>query len=171
MDAALHLRSLRALLQRDLAALGRELEAYPDEASVWARVPAVPNSGGALVRHVCGNLRHFVGAVLGGTDYLRNRDAEFGGAPAARAALRRELEATARDVTAALDALPHEALDGEYPHLVAGRALRTADFLAHLVSHTAFHLGQLDYHRRAVAGAAGSVAPMGVAALESARER
>ena len=68
---------LGILLRRELAALRRSVEAYPDDASVWALPPGVPNSAGTLVLHCAGNLRHFLGAVLGGDGYRRDRDAEF----------------------------------------------------------------------------------------------
>ena len=34
--------------------------------SIWALPPGLPNSGSTLALHVAGNLRHYVGAVLGG---------------------------------------------------------------------------------------------------------
>jgi len=30
-----------------------------------------------LALHICGNLQHFVGAILGNTGYIRERDLEF----------------------------------------------------------------------------------------------
>ena len=66
-----------AVLRRDLAAVRRSVEAYPDDESLWAERSGFPNSGGTLALHVAGNIRHFVGAVLGGSGYLRDRDAEF----------------------------------------------------------------------------------------------
>jgi hypothetical protein len=40
--------------------------------------------------------------------------------------------------------------------------MRTDDYLVHLATHLAYHLGQLDYHRRVVTGdprSIGAVAP------------
>lgn len=159
------LATVGTILLRDLAALRREVEAYADETLLWARPAGAPNSGGALVRHVCGNLRHFVGAQLGGTGYVRDRDAEFGAPPVPRAALLAELAATAADVERALAALPAAAAAAPYPAPVNGRTVRTADLLLHLAVHLGYHLGQLDYHRRLVTGDAGGVNAVAIAEL------
>ncbi|MDT8341697.1 MAG: hypothetical protein RQ751_09320, partial [Longimicrobiales bacterium] len=76
-DARMTIGHLRAILLRDLAALRRELLAYPDESQIWALPPGAPNSAGTLALHMAGNLHHFVGAVLGGEGYVRDREAEF----------------------------------------------------------------------------------------------
>lgn len=143
---------VETLLLRELRAVRHEIEAYPDDASPWIEVPGMPNTGGNLALHVAGNLRLFVGKHLGGIDYVRDRDAEF----ARRAGTRAELLA---GIDAALDAVARglalaraEALAGPYPEVFGERRIATEMFLGHLVAHLAFHLGQLDYHRRAVTG-------------------
>jgi hypothetical protein len=69
--------ALRMILLRDLRALGREIALFPDETSIWVVLPGLSNSAGNLALHVAGNLQHFLGHVLGGTDYIRDRDQEF----------------------------------------------------------------------------------------------
>ena len=76
---------LEAILVRELEALKRELAAYPSDADVWATPPGVSNSGGTLALHLAGNLQHYVGAMLGGSGYVRDRAAEFGRHGVARA--------------------------------------------------------------------------------------
>jgi hypothetical protein len=161
--------SLAALFQRDLAALAREVEAYPDEASLWARPEGVPNSAGMLVRHLCGNLQHFVGSVLGGTGYRRDREAEFESQPWSRARLLSEIRATSEAIRSTLDPLPPGRLEAPYPQTVLQQELVTGDFLVHLAVHLGFHLGQVDYHRRVVTGTATSIGPTAIPALASAR--
>src|ERR1043165_3701151 len=68
---------LQTLISRELDALTREVRHYPDDESLWKAVPGCPNTGGNLTLHLVGNLRHFIGAELGSTGYVRNRDAEF----------------------------------------------------------------------------------------------
>jgi len=162
-------QSVRALLIRDLATLAREVERYPDEQQLWARPPGLPNSAGVLVRHLCGNLQHFVGAQLGATGYRRDREAEFGAPPCSRADLLAEIATTRAAVAAVLERLPAEVLAREYPLALTGRSLGTGDFLIHLAVHCAFHLGQVDYHRRVVTGSSESAAPMAIPELASAR--
>lgn len=162
-------QSLIALVRRELRTLRREVEAYPSDDHPWRAVDGLPNSGGMLVRHLCGNLRHFIGAQLGDTGYVRDREAEFHAPPASRAALVLELEATEREVLTTLAGLAPERLEESYPQALLGQQLVTGDFLLHLASHLAFHLGQVDYHRRVVTGDRTSVAPMSIPALASAR--
>lgn len=161
--------SLRTILLRDLEAIRREVEGYPDEALLWTTVPGMTNTGGVLVRHLCGNLQHFVGTILGGTSYRRDREAEFLAPPSPRAWLLAELSATQSTVAATLEHFSARQLDADYPAPVAGQTLGTLDFLLHLSAHCAFHLGQIDYHRRAVTGDATSVGPMAIPVLATAR--
>lgn len=168
-DAAPPLRTpplapiLAVLLRRELAALRRSVAAYPDDASVWAAPPGVPNSAGTLVLHCAGNLRHYLGAVLAGDGYRRDRDAEFARRGVPRAELLAELDAADAAVARALGAPGAEAaLGAEYPEAVGGRRLAARDFALHLLAHLAYHLGQVDYHRRLVTGDA---RPVGAVAL------
>ena len=52
---------------------------------------------------------------------------------------------------------------------IAGVRVATGDYLVHLTTHFAYHLGQLDYHRRVVTGNASGAGTMRPAELESAR--
>ena len=69
--------SLIKIFDRDLSKLEEEIKLYPTEESVWGVSGDIKNSGGNLCLHLCGNLQHFIGAVLGKTEYHRNRDLEF----------------------------------------------------------------------------------------------
>jgi uncharacterized damage-inducible protein DinB len=149
--------ALRTVLNRELRAVRRQLDAYPDDASVWTEVPGLPNTGGTLALHLAGNLRHFFGAILAGDGYVRDRDAEFSRRGVPRAELTRLLESAAASVNAALDGLSEEKWRVPYPELIAKRRVATDQFLVHLATHLAYHLGQLDYHRRMVTGDASGV--------------
>jgi len=159
------LPSVRTVLLRELDALRRAVAAYPDDASLWERPPGVPNAGGTLALHLAGNLQHYVGAVLGGSGYRRDRDAEFARRDVPRAALLAEIAAARDAVERTFAAMSDEALERAYPEPINGRAVGTADYLVHLATHLAYHLGQLDYHRRVVTGDAASVGAIAVAAL------
>jgi hypothetical protein len=143
---------LQRLLVRELSAFAREVELFPDDESLFRTVPGVTNSAGNLALHVCGNLKHFVGAVLGGTGYVRNRDLEFQARSGRRADIARELFETAAVVTQALGRLAPEALAKPYPQPVANLQLPCGRFLVHLAVHLSFHLGQAGYLRRAITG-------------------
>jgi len=156
---------LSRVLVRDLRTLAAELDAYPDDASVWACPPGIPNAAGTLVLHVAGNLRHFVGARMGGTGYVRDRAAEFAARGLSRGELRAQVEAAAGEVSAALARLDARRMDEEFPDPIGGVRLSTGRFLLHLVAHTGYHLGQIDYHRRTVTGDARGVGAVPIAAL------
>ena len=154
--------TVQAILHRELGAVRRSVEIYPDDASVWAQRPGLPNAGGTLVLHIAGNLQHFLGAVLGGSGYRRDRNAEFSRRDVPRATLLAEIDAADDAIDRGIDAVADDALLAAYPETIAGRSVSTGDFLAHLASHLAYHLGQLDYHRRSVTGdtsSVGAVAP------------
>lgn len=161
--------TLAALFRRDLAGLRREVEAYPEESAAWQAVPGLTNSGGVLVRHLCGNLQHFVGAVLGNTGYVRDREAEFGAPPWPRERLLAEIAAADRAVATTLAGLSDDSLAARYPQPMNGLTFETGDFLTHLAVHLAFHLGQVGYHRRAATGDPTSVGAGSLADLASAR--
>ena len=156
---------LLILFRRDLACLGREVAAFPDDVTLWRTLPGISNSAGNLVLHVAGNLRHFVGAMLGGTGYARDRDREFARREGTRAELIAELERTASDVETGLQALTEAALAAPYPAPMAGHQLPTTRVLLQLAAHLAFHLGQAGYLRRALTGEAGATNGMGIAEL------
>jgi uncharacterized damage-inducible protein DinB len=144
--------TLQRLITRELRAFRRELEAYPDDASVWRLIPGVPNTGGTLALHVAGNIQHFIGAIVGRDGYVRDRDAEFARRDVPRAELIAGLDAAIRAVERTLSSASSDLMRGPYPEPIAKRTVTAADFLVHLVAHLAYHLGQIDYHRRAVTG-------------------
>ena len=141
---------LRRIFVRDLATLRRELEAYEREADLWTCPEGVANSAGTLALHLTGNLLHFIGAQLGSTGYERDRNAEFADRDVPRATLISSVEATMAVVNDTLGRLPAGRLAEPYPLEVGGVRLLTGQFLMHLATHFAYHLGQLDYHRRIV---------------------
>jgi uncharacterized damage-inducible protein DinB len=141
------------MLERELHGFERELELFPDEDSVWRVLPGVSNSAGNLTLHVSGNLQHFVGAVLGGTSYVRNREAEFNRRSVMRRELAAEVHAAALVVREVVPALSADLLSRPYPRALPTRSpLTTRLFLLHLCAHAAYHLGQVGYLRRVLTG-------------------
>jgi hypothetical protein len=147
---------LVVLLIRELDALRREVDLYPTDASVWNAIPGAPNVGGTLVLHLVGNLRYFIGSAIGRGGYVRDREAEFAVRDVTRAELLTLIVETRREVEAGLSHLSESMLEAPFPVAVGGRSMSTRLFLLHLLSHLAYHLGQIDYHRRVVTGDAAS---------------
>lgn len=144
--------TIETLVTRELRAIRREIEAYPDDASLWRVLPGTPNTGGTLALHVAGNIRHFFGAILGRDGYVRNRDAEFARRDVPRAELVQGIDTAIASVERTLRGLTDADMGKPYPEPIAKRTVATHVFVVHLATHLAYHLGQLDYHRRAVTG-------------------
>ncbi|MGH7538408.1 MAG: DinB family protein [Gemmatimonadales bacterium] len=156
------------VIVRDLKGVRRELEAYPGERDIWRLVPGIANSAGTLALHLAGNLQYYIGAVLGGTGYVRDRDAEFGRRDVARSELVGQIEAALAAVPLGLGRVSEAALAAEYPERVAGVTVTLGEFLVHLVAHLGYHLGQIDYHRRLVTGRGETVGALAIAELRTA---
>jgi uncharacterized damage-inducible protein DinB len=59
------------------AASARALTSDLSDEEFWRRPYAYGNSVGHLLLHVTGNLNHLIGAQIGGTGYVRDREKEF----------------------------------------------------------------------------------------------
>jgi uncharacterized damage-inducible protein DinB len=149
--------------------LRREVEAFPDDRAVWHPVPGITNVTGTLVLHLTGNLQHFFGARLGGTSYVRDRASEFARRDVSRTELLAQIEAARAAVTRGVARIGEAELAAEFPEPVGESVVQTGEYLIHLATHFAYHLGQIDYHRRIVTGNAAGVEAMRPAELGSAR--
>ncbi len=140
--------SLKSLFTRDLNKLKSEIESYQDEANLWKIDKNILNSSGNLCLHLVGNLNHFVGAILGNSRYVRNRDLEFSLKDIPRKELIEKVEDTLSTIISTLNHFSKEDLEKEYPIEPLGYAMTTEYFLIHLLGHLDYHLGQINYHRR-----------------------
>ena len=159
---------LLRLFRRDLRCFVREIGLFPDDASLWRTVPGISNSAGNLALHAAGNLQHFVGGVLGGTGYVRQREQEFTRREGTRASVAAELEAAVAAVEAGLSGLEDAPLAAPFPVPLGGHTLPTGRLLLHLEAHLAFHLGQAGYLRRALTGDPTSTGGMAIQELDEA---
>jgi len=157
--------NLALLLARELTSFERELDLFPDDVSAWRRSLGAPNSAANLALHVAGNLQYFVGTVLGGTGYVRDREREFSRREGSRDGVKTELRAAARVVGEVLPSLTPDQLLSDYPEPVNGVCLRTDRFLMHLSAHAAYHLGQASIARRTLTGDGRSSGPVPLAPL------
>ncbi len=131
-----------------LIQLKNEINAYTHKEHVWEIRGDIKNSGGTLTLHLLGNINHFIGAVLGNTGYVRNREAEFADRNVPTSKLMKEVDECAYRVKNIISNLTDAQLLGDYP-LVDGKQWKTTDArLIQLLSHLNYHLGQVNYHRR-----------------------
>lgn len=142
------IESLKSLYNRDLNKLKTEIESYRNETALWKTDKNISNSAGNLCLHLVGNLNNYIGAELGKTGYIRNREQEFSLKDIPQAKLIEKVTATVDMVDDVLSQLTPEDLEKEYPLAVFGDTMTTGYFLIHLITHLDYHLGQINYHRR-----------------------
>ena len=144
----MHTGNLQFLYTKDLNRLKAELEQYHSEKNIWATAKGISNSAGNLCLHLLGNLHHFIGAELGHTGYVRQRDLEFSQKDVSRAVLLQQIDETIAMINNTLQKLSQPDYEREYPQTVLPAKVSVEAFLFYLTTHLAYHLGQVNYHRR-----------------------
>lgn len=138
-------QSLATFYERDIRLMMSELSAFKDELNVWETAGSVRNSSGNLVLHIIGGSNYLVGAKLGNTDYVRNRDLEFSKKNIPRPMLLRDLEEL---IPMIKQVLANVDLDADYPMMFDGAIRSNGYVLLQLSLHLNYHLGQINYLRR-----------------------
>jgi uncharacterized damage-inducible protein DinB len=141
------------LYERDLNKLKTEIEQFSDEGDLWKTSGDITNSAGNLCQHLLGNLQHFIGAMLGESGYVRDRDSEFTSKNSSKEELLKEIDTTLAVVKKTIGKLDDDDFAKTYPIEVFGNPISTGFFLTHLTTHFSYHLGQINYHRRLLAKA------------------
>jgi len=144
------IETLKSLFNRDLNKLKIEIESYQSENQLWAIDKNISNSAGNLCLHLIGNINTYIGAELGKTGYIRDRPLEFSLKDIPKSELISKIDATILVVNNALDSLTEADLEAIYPQIVFEKEMTTGYFLVHLSTHLAYHLGQINYHRRLI---------------------
>lgn len=139
---------LRTIFKRDLNKLKQEIELYQSENNLWRIERSILNSSGNLCLHLVGNLNTYIGATLGQSGYIRNREQEFSLKDIPQKELIKKIEDTILVVDRVMSTLKESDLQKEYPILVLAEKTSTEYFLVHLAVHLGYHLGQINYHRR-----------------------
>ncbi len=117
------------------------LEALTED-QIWWRANDRSNSIGNLVLHVCGSSRHFLGRGLGGSDYRRDRPAEFAArGPMPKGELVALVRETADETGRVLDSLdPARLLEVSDR---AGEPFTALALVQRTSHHWAVHVGQI----------------------------
>ncbi len=140
--------TLKSLFARDLDSLANEVESYKDESNIWQIDKGITNSAGNLCLHLLGNLNAFVGAEIGKSDYVRDREFEFSAKDVPRSELLQSVGDTKEVVLSAIDSMNAAKFEEDYPIDVFAHKMTFGYFLIHLTTHLSYHLGQINYHRR-----------------------
>jgi len=142
--------TIMELFNRDLNKLKIEISSYNNESKLWQIEKNIKNSGGNLCLHLIGNLKQFIGNVLGNNSYIRNRDAEFSLKNVSKSDLVKEIDETIFIVESTIKSLNAGDFTKIYPVEVFGKPMTTEFFLISLIAHLNYHLGQINYHRRLI---------------------
>ena len=141
-------KNLSRLFERDLEKLKQEIAAYTNENDLWIIGDGISNSGGNLCLHLVGNLKHFIGKLLGNSSYERQRDKEFSDKNIPSTELLKAVDETIASVKTTFENLHDDELEKIFPIKVFENEMTTESFLLHLYGHLNYHLGQINYHRR-----------------------
>ncbi|WP_111684135.1 DinB family protein [Winogradskyella tangerina] len=140
--------TLIKIFKRDLNKLKLEINAYNTEKHLWLVPEGISNSAGNLCLHLVGNLNHFIGATLGETGYVRKRDLEFSLKDVSKIEMIKQIDDTIVMIETVLSKITASDLQKEYRRNPFEDFMTTEYFLVHLTTHLAYHLGQINYHRR-----------------------
>ena len=140
----LFLQESRSLLSEDFLPKIRRCLEMLDDSDLWWRAHQNNNSVGNLILHLCGNVRQWIIASLGGEPDQRQRSKEFSErAFISKVDLLTNLEKTLVEADGVLASF-------ELHNLLVGRTIqgfRTTALQAvfHVVEHFSFHTGQIIY--------------------------
>jgi hypothetical protein len=144
------IQTISELFVRDLNKLKEELNLYPNEQKIWEVSSGISNSAGNLSSHIVGNLNYFIGAILGNTGYIRERELEFSLKNIPITQLVLSVDETISVIENTLKNFDDSILSNDYPIEKRGEIVSTDHMLLHLYGHLTYHLGQINYHRRMI---------------------
>ncbi|MGN6395278.1 MAG: DinB family protein [Mucilaginibacter sp.] len=135
------------LYERELLKLRDEINNFKDDNNIWRATDGVTNSAGTLTLHLIGNLSFTIGAKIGNTGYVRDREREFSATGIPRAELLADIENLIETVKTSLSGVTQQQLDANYPLEMFGQK-STAWYLTFFYGHFSYHIGQINYLRR-----------------------
>jgi uncharacterized damage-inducible protein DinB len=143
--------SVRTALIEELEQLRDDVKTLAEplsDAQLWQKPLEPGNSIGHLILHLTGNLNHFIGAQLGKTGYVRDREREFAEVnPPPRSQLLSNFDAAVATFRRVVSGLTADQLAAPHPDGRFGDVCKT---LVHLTAHFALHRGQMSYIARLV---------------------
>jgi hypothetical protein len=137
------LHALRTRLTGSLPALVRAAVGTMEEDEIWATPREGMNAPGTLVRHCASAIRFFIGARIGDSSFVRDREDEFTAhAEVSKTELLADFDRAMEEADRAVAALAPAAVAGASRDAERRYTLLAEDLLAATV-HLATHAGQL----------------------------
>lgn len=140
--------NLMHLYVADVEKVISEIEQYKTDEEFWSVSEGISNSGGTLALHLIGNLKHYIGAILGETGYERTRDNEFSDRGVSREEIVGQLKSVIEILKNTFNGLSDADLSKEYPEELGDKPQTTVAVIVYMLKHLNFHMGQINYHRR-----------------------
>ena len=131
-------------IERFAQELIRLIEPLSQE-QLWSEKHGIPNSIGTLIRHLTGNLNHYLGAGILKNGYIRNREKEFSDTNLAKETIIAELETAVIIAKEAVSQINEEIILQPYTTPCGDNYESFAYHIVRLATHFALHLGQVDY--------------------------
>ena len=143
-EAAEFIEASRVFLTKDFLPRLMDCLEKMSEEDVWWRPNEQSNSVGNLLLHLCGNVRQWVVAAIGGSRFQRDRAAEFSTRdPIPKAELMARLRVAMNEVDEVLEKLPQNRLLVHYR--IQNYNPTGLQAIYHVVEHFSYHLGQILY--------------------------
>jgi uncharacterized damage-inducible protein DinB len=138
------IQQAREHLMEDFLPKIRQCLGVLDEGDLWWRAHENNNSVGNLMLHLCGNVRQWIVAGVGGAPDLRERSKEFSERNAIpKKDLLLKLEETVTQADQVLSSLsPFHLLE---QRTIQGFRRTVLQAIFHVVEHFSFHTGQIIY--------------------------
>jgi uncharacterized damage-inducible protein DinB len=144
------IETIISFFERDLNKLVEEVNLYKTEEDLWKVKEGISNSGGTLAIHLVGSLNHFIGATLGNTGYVRDRDKEFSLRNIPRLQIAQDIKNTIQMIKNTLSHFTEEDLKKDFPVPFGNQISSMSHILLFFIAHLDYHLGQVNYHRRLI---------------------
>jgi hypothetical protein len=142
------MKAYKNLFLGNLATLKEDINSYANESDLWLLKGSITNSPANLALHVCGNLKHNIGTILGNSGYIRNRNAEFSATGLSKHDILIEIDSTISMISPVFDSLSQNDLLKPWPNDFYGEGQTIGSVIVRLAAHFGYHLGQINYHRR-----------------------
>jgi len=142
------MRSYKEFFVKCLNALKEDISSYKNEEDLWLVKGETKNPPGLLAIHLCGNLKHTIGAMIGKNGFVRNRDAEFASKDVPKKKIIEDIDETIGMIESVLDKLTAENLLKPWSADTFGEGQTVDSVLLRIAWHLGYHTGQINYHRR-----------------------
>ena len=142
------MESIKIQFISNLNSIKKEIESYPDDAGIWEIRGDINNAPATLAIHICGNLKHVLGAGIDNNGFIRNRDTEFSARGLSKEQVMNEIDLTIVMIEPVLDSLNSIDLEKPWPNDGFGEGQTIGSVLIRIGIHLGYHIGQINYHRR-----------------------